>query len=503
MVEVLGSPDAESPTTKPITKPGLVRLIVIIGVVMAAVDTTIVILALPSMERSLHIALSGIVWVVVGYLLMITITATQVGRLGDMFGRVRMYEAGFLVFIVGSALCAVASNGAMIIGFRALQGLGGAFVTANSWAVLADNFPPERRGRAYGFNAFGWNAGAILGILLGGVIITYVSWRWIFWINVPTGVLALGLAIPLLHDRGHRERHRIDWLGMVTLGIGLFCILWAMVKLATVSFSGEVQAALAVGVAFLVLFAFIERSVKQPMVSPSMFRIPTMTATLLASFFQAIGNFAVLFLVIMYLQGVRGLTPLHASLLLVPGYLIGGAFAPYSGRLCDRIGPLWPASVGLTVQIIALAIYAQLGVHTSYVLVVVASTVNGLGGAGFFPANTTAVMSVAPGRAFGTASGLLRTFSNVGMVFSFAVAILVAARSISKKLAFQIFVGTTSLSHHLRAPFNSGLHAAFYSCMGFMAVAAVLSATRIASRRRSSAEAAVEAVPEEVRAGAS
>ena len=480
MVEVLDKPDTAPPTTK----PGLVLLIVVIGVVMAAIDTTIVVLALPSMERSLHIALSGIIWVIVGYLLVITVTATQVGRMGDMFGRVRMYEAGFLVFIVGSALCALASNGATIIGFRVLQGLGGAFLTANSGAVLADNFPPERRGRAYGFNAVGWNVGAILGILLGGVIITYVSWRWIFWINVPTGIGALALAIPYLHDRGHRERQRIDWAGMVTLGVGLFFILWAMVKLATVSFSGEVQAALGIGVAFVVVFAIIERFVSQPMVNLSMFKIPTMPSALLASFFQAIGNFAVLFLVIMYLQGVRGLTPLHASLLLVPGYLIGGAFAPYGGRLADRVGPIWPATVGLTVQIVALAIYAQLGVNTPFAVVVIASIVSGLGSAGFFPANTTAVMAVAPGKAFGTASGLLRTFSNVGMVFSFAVAILVAARSISKKMAFQIFVGTTSLPHHLVAAFNSGLHSAFYSSMAFMFVAALLSATRLLRRRR-------------------
>jgi EmrB/QacA subfamily drug resistance transporter len=498
MVEVLDKPDTAPPTTK----PGLVLLIVVIGVVMAAIDTTIVVLALPSMERSLHIALSGIIWVIVGYLLVITVTATQVGRMGDMFGRVRMYEAGFLVFIVGSALCALASNGATIIGFRVLQGLGGAFLTANSGAVLADNFPPERRGRAYGFNAVGWNVGAILGILLGGVIITYVSWRWIFWINVPTGIAALALAIPYLHDQGHRERQRIDWAGMVTLGVGLFFILWAMVKLATVSFSGEVQAALGIGVAFVVVFAIIERFVSQPMVNLSMFKIPTMPSALLASFFQAIGNFAVLFLVIMYLQGVRGLTPLHASLLLVPGYLIGGAFAPYGGRLADRVGPIWPATVGLTVQIVALAIYAQLGVNTPFAVVVIASIVSGLGSAGFFPANTTAVMAVAPGKAFGTASGLLRTFSNVGMVFSFAVAILVAARSISKRMAFQIFVGTTSLPHHLTAPFNSGLHSAFYSSMTFMFVAALLSATRLFRRRRVARETpvALGAVEEPARA---
>ncbi len=470
-------------TQRPSTRPGLVLLIVVIGVLMAAVDTTIVVLALPAMERSLHIALSSIIWVIVGYLLVITVTATQVGRLGDMFGRVRMYETGFLVFIVGSALCAVANNGATIVAFRLLQGLGGAFITANSGAVLADNFPPERRGRAYGYNAVGWNVGAILGILLGGLIITYISWRWIFWINVPTGLFALALAVPFLHDRGERERQRIDWAGMTTLGVGLFFILWAMVKLSTSAFNAGEQASLAVGLFFLVVFVLVERKVKEPMVDLAMFRIPTMPSALLASMFQAIGTFAVLFLVIMYLQGVRQLSPLHAALLLVPGYLIGGMFAPLGGRLADRLGPVLPATVGLAVQIVALAIYAQLGVNTSFAVVVIAATINGIGGAGFYPSNTTAVMAVTPGRAFGIASGLLRTFANVGMVFSFAVAVLVAARSISKRTAFQIFVGTTSLPHKLTTTFNSGLHAAFYSSMSFLVVAAVLSASRFLRRR--------------------
>jgi EmrB/QacA subfamily drug resistance transporter len=483
MVELFEPTDAD----RPITRPGLVMLIVVIGVVMAAVDTTIVVLALPVMERSLHISLSSIIWVIVAYLLVITVTATQVGRLGDMFGRVRMYEAGFLVFIIGSALCAVASNGATIIAFRVLQGLGGAFITANSGAVLADNFPPERRGRAYGFNAVGWNIGAILGILLGGLIITYISWRWIFWINVPTGIAALALAVPYLHDRGHRERQRIDWLGMIALGVGLFFVLWSMVKLATASFTGDVQAGLAIGIVFLIAFVFIERAVTEPMVNLSMFKIPTMPSALLASMFQAIGTFAVLFLVIMYLQGVRGLSPLHASLLLVPGYVIGGLFAPYGGRLADKIGTVWPATVGLLIQIVALLVYAQLGVHGAYVLIVIASTVNGIGGAGFYPANTTSIMTMSPGKAFGTASGLLRTFSNVGMVFSFAVAVLVAARSISKATAFQIFVGTTSLPHKLTASFNSGLHSAFYASMAFLVIATLLSAARIVARKDRSA----------------
>ena len=473
----------------------LALVVIMTGVLMAAVDTTIVVLALPDLERSLHVPLSGVVWVIISYLLVITLLATQVGRLGDMFGRVRMYEAGFVVFIVGSALCALATNEATIIVFRIIQGVGGALITANSGAVIADTFPPESRGRAYGFNAVGYNLGAILGILLGGVIITYVSWRWIFWINVPTGIFAFALALRVLRDTGKRQRQRLDVVGMCTLGAGLFGVLWAMTRLSTTSFSGEVVASLAGGVVLLVAFVFVERSRRAPMLDLSLFKIPTVSPTLLASLFQGLANFAVLFLVIMYLQGVRELSPLHASLLLVPGYLVGGLVGPFGGRISDKIGAVWPATIGLAVEIVALFVYSRLDVGTGLAVVVLAAVVNGIGSGGFFPANTAAVMKAVPGSQFGIASGMLRTFANVGMVFSFAVAILVAARSIPRGLAFAIFVGTTHLSHHLAGAFTTGLHAAFYSSMGFMALAAVLSATRVLRRHAPAPAPASSPVP--------
>ncbi len=475
--------DRETTAHAPVKRSGAALIVIVTGVLMTAVDTTIVILALPEMERTLHVSLSGIIWVIIGYLLVITLLATQVGRLGDMFGRVRMYEAGFLVFIVGSALCALATSEGTIIGFRVIQGIGGALITANSGAVIADTFPIDKRGRAYGYIGIGWSTGAILGILLGGLIITFVSWRWIFWINVPTGALAFALALRVLHDSGERRRQRLDLVGMAVLGIGLFGVLWAITSLATSAFSASIVIYLVGGVLLLVAFVGIERSRNAPMVDLAIFRIPTMSPALFASLFQGLANYAVLFLVIMYLQGVRQLTPLHASLLLVPGYLVGGIVGPFSGRLADKIGPVWPATAGLAVEIVGLAIYAQMGMTTALWVVVVASVVNGIGGGGFFPANNAAVMKAAPGPSFGIASGMLRTFSNVGMVFSFSVAILVAARTVPRGLAFAIFVGTTRLSHHLAGAFSSGIHAAFYALMAFMAVAALLSATNVLHRR--------------------
>ncbi len=455
--------------------------VIMTGVLMTAVDTTIVVLALPEIQRSLHVALSAVVWVIISFLLVITLLATQVGRLGDMFGRVRMYEAGFAVFVLGSLACALSWNEASIIAFRVVQGVGGAFIMANSGAVIADLYPRERRGRAYGFTSIGWTMGAVIGIVLGGVIVTYLSWRWVFWINVPVGVAALAAAVRVLRDRAERSRHTLDLPGMVCLGLGLFGVLWAMTRLATTAFDAEVAGYLIGGIALIGLFVVIEQHQREPMLPLSIFRVPTMTASLLASLFQGLASFAVLFLVIMYLQGPRGLTPIHASLLLVPGYVLGSVVGPYAGRLADRRGPVLPATAGLAIQVVGLAIYAQLGLTTGLWVVVVAAVINGVGASFFFPANSSAVMKAAPPEAFGIASGMLRTFANIGMVFSFAVAILIASRSISRGLAFAIFVGSTSLHGTLAVAFTTGLHAAFYAMMGFMVLAAALSALRAGS----------------------
>ncbi len=460
------------------THIGLAMVVVMTGVLITAVDTTIVVLALPEIEKGLKIGLSSVIWVVMGYLLIITLLATQVGRLGDMFGRVRMYEAGFAVFILGSLACALSWNEGAIIGFRLLQGIGGAFITANSGAVIADLFPPERRGRAYGYNAVGWSLGAVLGIVVGGLIVNYMSWRWIFWINVPIGGVALLLAIRVLHERGERSSRRFDVIGMVTLGLGLFGVLWAMTKLATTSMDASLVAYLVGGIVFLVVFVFVESRQHEPMLDLALLKIPTMMPSLLASLFQGLANFATLFLVIMYLQGSRGLSPLHASLLLVPGYVVGSAVGPVAGRMADRFGPVLPATTGLGLQVVALALYAHLEIASGLWLVVLASVINGIGSSSFFPANSAAVMKASPPQVFGIASGVLRTFANIGMVFSFAVSILVASRSISKHLAFAIFVGTTNLRGHAAIAFTTGLHAAFYASMGFMVLAAALSASR-------------------------
>ena len=199
--------------------------IVMMGVLMSAVDTTAVVLGLPVMMEDLHSNILSMIWVIMSYLLVITILGTQVGKLGDMFGRVRLYNIGFGIFTAGSLLCGFSASGAELITFRVLQGVGGALISSNSGAIIADTFPPNKRGRAFGFTGFGWSAGAILGILVGGAFVTFLSWRYIFFINFPVGVFATTVGYVVLSEGSPRVRSRLDVVGMLFLGGGLFFLL--------------------------------------------------------------------------------------------------------------------------------------------------------------------------------------------------------------------------------------------------------------------------------------
>jgi len=293
------------------------------------------------------------------------------------------------------------------------------------------------------------------------------------------------LSIKVLNQKSDNSlKHKLDYLGMVVLGAGIFGILWAITQLSTTSLNGNIIGYLVGGLILLIAFYFIEMRQDEPMLNFSIFKVPTLTPTLLAALFQGLANFAVLFLVIMYLQGPRSLSPIHASLLLVPGYVVGSAIGPFAGRIADKFGPILPATIGLAIQVLALFIYAHLSLSVGLWVVIVASVINGIGASCFFPANSSAVMKASPQNMFGISSGMLRTFSNIGMVFSFSVAILVASSAISKHLAFAIFVGTTTLHGKLAIAFTDGLHKAFYVLMIFMVLAALLSISRVKSKAK-------------------
>jgi len=456
----------------------LALAIVMTGVMMSAIDTTAVVLGLPVMMQDLHSDIVSMIWVIMSYLLVITIFGTQVGRLGDMYGRARMYNMGFAVFTFGSLLSGISATGPELIACRVIQGAGGALISSNSGAVIADTFPANERGKAYGFTGVGWSVGAILGILVGGAFVTFLSWRYIFFINLPIGIVATAAGFYVLKERSPKIKAKIDFVGMGLLGAGLFLVLLGLTNLTGSGWSMTYAAELVVGFATVVGFALYENRATSPMIDFGLLRQRVLTASIFAAFFQALASFAVLFLVIMYLQGPRGLSPFNASLLLVPGYVLGAILAPFAGRSADKFGARVVASIGLTLQILGILIYSTLALNSSLDVVILGSVFSGAGSSSFFPANNSAVMASAPRNAYGVASGLLRTFSNIGMVSSFAMALLIASLSISRQMAFSIFLGVGKISGTLSAAFIQGMHSALLASVALLSVALLLSIFR-------------------------
>ena len=466
------------PNSAPLTpQERSVLFLTTLALLMVAVDSTIVILALPTMLVDLAAPLESIIWVILAYLLVTAVLTTQAGRLGDMFGRSRVYNIGFVIFTFGSGLCGLAPTSSFLIGSRVVQAIGAAIIFANGSALVAHVFPPERRGRAFGFVTLGWGIGAILGILLGGVITTLIGWRYIFWINLPIGVFAVALGIRVL-PKIQGERARFDVPGFVLLSASLLAICYGAIEIASFGPSLTYYLYVLLGFALLAPFVAIELRTKAPMVELRSLRDRVLGFSLAASFLQAMGYLSIVFLLTLYLQGIRGLTPLDASVLLVPGYLVGAVAGPAFGRRVDQYGARALATLGIAVMMVGLLLYSLMGTNTWLGYIPVISVVTGVGTGLFYPANTVATMSRATPRTYGAVGGLRGTLTNLGTLFSFVVVIAIAAASIPRNVAFAVFLGTHPLTGAIAAQFLTGIRTAFYGAAAILAGAAVLSWAR-------------------------
>ncbi len=454
-----------------------VLLLTTVGTLMVAVDSTIVILALPTMARDLTASLSSIIWTILIYLLITAALTTQAGRLGDMFGRAGVYNLGFAIFTIGSAASGFSPSVEILIAARAFQAVGGALVFANSGALIAAAFPPERRGRAFGFLVFGWSVGAILGILLGGVITTELGWRYIFFINIPIGVVAVGLGLRML-PASTPQKVGFDFVGFGLFSALLALLCYGLIELAVFGTSLLNVAWIVLGFALVPVFVYAELRTAQPMLDLRQLRNRVLGFSLLAGLFQALGYLAVIFLLTMYLQGLRDLTPLSASLLLVPGYLLGALVGPWMGSRVDRRGARTLATAGILLMAVAVLAYSQLSLTSWLGWIPIISLVTGVGSGMFYPANNTAIMSQATPRTFGEVSGLRVTLSNIGTLLSFVLAITIASASISREVAYEVFLGTTNLVGGIGGDFLTGIRAALYGSVVILLAAAALSWSR-------------------------
>ncbi len=452
-----------------------------IGALMAAIDSTIVILGLPEMLVKLHANLIEMIWVIMGYILVSTVFLLTFGRIADIFGRVRMYNLGFVIFTIGSALCGFSISATELILFRLVQGAGAAMMVVNSTAIITEVFPPNERGRALGINAITWAAGGVLGPILGGFLLSRADWSWIFFINVPIGIFGTVWGYLALKEIARKEkREQFDFIGAAAFSIGLLSVLIALTLGIEYNFTSlPILTLFTLFIIMLVFFFWWERRTTNPVLDLTLFNNRVYTFSTLAAMMQSLALFAVNFLVVFYLQGVRGYDPLTAALLLIPLPLVTAVIAPLAGVIADRIGARVPATIGLLVQGAALYWLTWITPTTPYQLIAGALLVLGFGGGMFYPPNTSAAMNSAPKKRLGVASATLATMRQAGMVTSFAVSLAVAATSLPKNIMLQLFVGTNvTLGSKVMQAFVIGMHQAFVVSIILCLIAAGISFVR-------------------------
>jgi MFS family permease len=417
-----------------------------LGVLMATVDGSIVIISMPAIFRGIGLDplspanIGYLLWMILGYLLVAAVLVVALGRLGDMFGRARLYNLGFMVFSVASLALSVdpfrGPPGALwLIGWRVIQGIGGAMLTANSAAILTDAFPVEQRGMALGINQITALAGQFLGLLAGGLL-AEIDWRAVFWVSVPIGVVGTIWSYRSLREVNAPRASRVDWLGNLTFVVGALVLL-ASITYGIQPYGGHatgwtnpwVLGGVGGGVLLLVAFCVVETRVAEPMLRLGLFRIRAFAAGNLAALLTAIARGGMQFMLIIWLQGIwlplHGYaferTPLWAGIYMLPltfGFLAAG---PVSGYLSDRFGARLFATGGLIIVALAFIGLLSLPVDFSYPAFAALLFTSGLGQGMFSAPNTSAIMSSVPRDQRGVASGMRSTFQNSGTALSIGV----------------------------------------------------------------------------------
>jgi MFS family permease len=413
---------------------------------MATVNASILLIALPDIFRGIHIDplapgnTNYLLWMILSFLVVTAVLVVSLGRLGDVYGRVRMYNLGFAVFTLGSALLAVTwmsgtSAALWLIGMRVVQGIGGAMLFANSSAILTDAFPTHQRGLALGINGVAAIAGSFIGLVMGGVLAP-IQWRLVFLVSVPIGLFGTVWAYRKLVDLSPRRPARIDWWGNVTIAVGLIAVMVG-ITYGIQPYGGHtmgwtapgVLAALIGGVAVLAVFAVIERRVAEPMFDLSLFRIRAFAAGCVATLLAAIGRGGLQFVLIIWLQGIwlpqHGYnfteTPLWAGIYMLPliaGFLIAG---PVSGYLSDRFGARPFATGGMVAAGVSFLLLEMLPVDFSYLAFAALLLLNGLAMGLFSSPNRAAIMNSLPADQRGAGAGMSATFQNTASVLSIGI----------------------------------------------------------------------------------
>jgi EmrB/QacA subfamily drug resistance transporter len=387
-----------------------------VGLFMIMLDNTIVNVALPSMQRSLHLTLSELEWVVTGYALTFGAFMLTGGKLADLLGRRLIFIAGLVIFTGASLACGLASSGGFLIAARVVQGLGGALMNPATLSIITATFPPRQRGMAIGIWA-GVSAMALaIGPLVGGLLSEHASWHWIFFINVPVGVAGV-LVTPLLIEESRDMSHeqRPDVPGLVTSAIGLFALTYGFIESNNYGWgSPRIIGAFVVGVVALGLFVLLERRQRLPMLDLSLFRNRTFAGANAAMLLIGFAMLGLFLFVSLYLQQILRYSPVQAGATFLPMMVLVIVLAPLAGRLSDHVGSRWLVGGGMTLLTLSLLWYSQLGTHESFWALLPGLVLGGAGMGVTMTPTTAAAMGSVPVDKAGVGSAVLTSMRQVG-----------------------------------------------------------------------------------------
>jgi EmrB/QacA subfamily drug resistance transporter len=451
------------------TNPWLVLVVLTTGFFMILLDTTIVNVAIPAMSSStqggLNTTLDQILWVLNAYILVYAVLLITAGRLGDLYGQRTLFAIGLFVFTLASALCGLSQNVSELIAARILQGVGGALLTPQTLSILTSLFPPERRGAAFG--VWGGVAGlaTVAGPTVGGALITYVNWRWIFFINVPIGIAALIATFIIIPDLRPGRHHGWDFVGVLLATAGLFGIVFGLIEgqrynWGEFAYGVTIPEIIVAGVALIVVFVVWERFQAEPLVPLSLFAERNFAV---ANWIAAAISFGMLSLflpITIYLQSVRGFSALTAGLTLAPMSLTSMVFAPFAGRMADRIGGKYILTAGISLFTIGFGTFVYVaGPDSTWLTFLLPAIISGAGmGMTFAPMTTVAMRNISP-RVAGAASGVLNTTRQLGAAIGSAV----VAAILQNRLATTLHDQAVSHAAALPAAFRAQFIAAFSS----------------------------------------
>lgn len=418
-----GSPLINGPRAQE-TGKWAVLAIVGVGVFMATLDSSIVNISLPAIASYFGVPLNGEVeWVIIAYLVTTAATLLTIGRLADMMGRKPIWLAGLVIFTTGSAICGASPALWFLVAARAFQGLGGALLMAISPAMLTRAFPPSERGRALGLNAVIVALGVSTGPTLGGILTTHFSWRSVFYVNVPVGIIGFVATLVLLHEPKTRGALRLDPLGAALLAVGLASLTAGLSFGQEWGWTSPIEiVAIVIAVVSLVGLVAVELRVSAPVVELRLLRNRLFASANISLILSFLALFAVSFMLPFYLEELRGYTAEEAGFLLTPLPLTIAVIAPFSGSLADRIGTRWLASIGLAIACVGLFLISQLNVESTLFDMIWRLALIGVGQGLFQSPNNSALMGAAPPGQQGSAAGFLATGRVVGQSISVALA---------------------------------------------------------------------------------